>query len=80
MIVLATAALQSELQSRVPCPRVLVLDESQRRCGEPAPARAIDLLVQENPLMYIGVYFRILHAYTIIYSIYLNIHVGFPIP
>ena len=32
---------------------------------------------QENPLMYIDVYFRILHAYTIIYSIYLNI--GFPI-
>ena len=27
--------------------------------------------------MYIDVYFRILHAYTIIYSIYLNI--GFPI-
>ena len=32
---------------------------------------------QENPLMYIDVYFRILHADTIIYSIYLNI--GFPI-
>ena len=35
------------------------------------------LSTQENPLMYIDVYFRILHAYTIIYSIYLNI--GFPI-
>ena len=35
------------------------------------------MALQENPLMYIDVYFRILHAYTIIYSIYLNI--GFPI-
>ena len=35
------------------------------------------LSTQENPLMYTDVYFRILHAYTIIFSIYLNI--GFPI-
>ena len=31
---------------------------------------------QENPLMYIDVYFRILHAYTIIYSIYYQYRVS----
>ena len=51
-----------------------IVDVTICLCG-----RLAELIIgsQENPLMYIDVYFRILHAYTIIYSIYLNI--GFPI-
>ena len=44
------------------CPKALYQTHARDRrwCGDCT-------LTQENPLIYIDVYFRILHAYTIIY-------------